>query len=81
MSEESLLSSRSPQRLVLFRNLLLEAIRDFILKALSLIIRKGGGGGGGRVTASHYLSFPAFLFLAPPTSRFLPFIVLLLSSD
>ena len=80
MSEESLLSSRSPQRLVLFRNLLLEAIRDFILKALSLIIRKGGGGGRG--TASHYLSFPAFLFLAPPpTSRFLPFIELLLSSD
>ena len=44
------------------RRYYLEAIRDFILKALSLIIRKGGGG---RVTASHYLSFPAFPFLAP----------------
>lgn len=67
MSEESLLSSRSPQRLVLFRNLLLEAIRDFILKALSLIIRKGGGG------ESHslpLLKFSRFSFFGP--SSYLP---------
>lgn len=63
MSEESLLSSRSPQRLVLFRNLLFGSHSR--LHTESFVTYHKERGGGGRVTASHYLSFPAFLFLAP----------------